>query len=530
MIPVQRDSLQSPSDLLAVVAAAIVESVVAPPPTTTVADWITEELRGDYRTESHWLRSYAELRDHAAVTRLSDPIEPASTVMGLANLIRAAQLLDIWHLPLIQSGSLPKTDEHVAAADRLHDHGRFNVDSRLGSLLPALAGNGPGPLDEELWHEGALPRDRNTAGALWPWLDATTFLPPVIAGQPPDRMREPGPSTEHRDIKIGYYRADPLLVTHPYLPAEPRVAIAPLVQTGREVHLIHTADRERYNLSPFYPASRLREVVAWAIEDGSQLLLIPEMAVAERRLPFLQDCIFDAATEFYQRTGQPSALAYVLAGVTSPGSDDDPGRNFLVVLNGHGEELFRQDKLSHWNIDPSQQAIFGLDAQACPLASTILEHSVAGDVLNIHEIAGLGRMVNCICSDLDQDIPLDWLLANARLDWLHAAIMDKSLCWVKSPSRPPWPARRAARAASRLRGKLVVTNSVGLTDWASETSVRKKSDYGPYAQAAIGLCVDARSGRIVQRLVFAELGQESRSVVEATDWIPQDWEEFPAEA
>jgi predicted amidohydrolase len=525
MIPGE-EMWQSPSDLLAAIAAALVQSEVRTPTLTGKRDWITQELQHDYRPESHWRKSMGDLRRLPAIACLPDPIVPAADVPAMIDLVRAAQILDIWHMPLISAAGLVKTEEHVRAADRLADHGRLNISAELGFLLPALAGGGPGPLDLDLWHEPLARISRHTPGALWPWLDSTTFLPRWISGQESKRMGDPGPA-EQRRIEVKFDKVGWADIFHPHLSRDPKIAIAPLVQGGSEVRFVPSPNGKRYSLAPVYPETRLRHVVRQAIEAEAELLFIPEMAVPAAHLSMLAACLPAEAEDHYQRTREISRLAYVLAGVTEPGAEDRPGLNFLVVLNARGEELFRQSKLSHWDINSTQQKIFGLDRLDSRLANPVEEDTEPGSVLHIRDIDGLGRIVNCICSDLNQDMPLDWLILNGRLDWLHAAIMDKSLCWGKSPANPPWAVRRAERAAVDLRGRLVVTNSIGLTEWVNEANERAASPYGRYDAAGVALCLDSSGRHIMQKLVFSEVGSASPAVVACEAWRPDRWDRFP---
>ena len=99
---------------------------------------------------------------------------------------------------------------------------------------------------------------------------------------------------------------------------------------------------------------------------GAQIVLFPEMVVPDPVLERLREVLF-ALTD----SGQPRP-ALILAGSFSRMSSklsSTPPFNVAVVLNGRGEELWRQSKLQPYEMKRYEQKLFGLekilDSESC---------------------------------------------------------------------------------------------------------------------------------------------------------------------
>ena len=315
------------------------------------------------------------------------------------------------------------------------------------------------------------------------------------------------------------------------------IGVAPLAERGSDVAFLADESGTSYALALGYGEERFGTALRRALTSNVDILLVPEMALPEGdRADFddrLRSLIVDAQADHFDRTQTLPRLRLVIAGVLGPRRDDSFHRNYAVVFDANGDRhpAFEQRKLSHWNLTQGEQIMFGIDRhhpEQWPLADPIMENSLPGDRLTVLEIPGIGRTATLICADMSQSNPGDWMYINAVLDWLHAPIMDKSICWATADSRRerrPWIVRRSYRAARLARTLVVTTNSMALTRWINEANQSCGSFYPKFEKIGIGLAIDGRRNPPTFDHLLVDVDQ--RDVVERFLQTPAQWPPFP---
>src|SRR5690606_34474624 len=101
-----------------------------------------------------------------------------------------------------------------------------------------------------------------------------------------------------------------------------------------------------------------------------------------------------------------------------------------LVLDGVGEEVMRQHKLFRWDLRADQIDRMGLYGElgfAAPPKHPfqLLENIEPATELMLLDLWDIGRVLNLICADIAFDLPQDWFLQQANLDWIYSPIMDQ---------------------------------------------------------------------------------------------------------
>jgi hypothetical protein len=445
--------------------------------------------------------------------------EPRVIAHHLAPLIARAQLLDAWLEPTYNP------DMHLGPAQGDY-RDAFDLDGYLllsdGGLL--LRRN------RESWR---IEEDgKDCLGVFARNLRGVTYIPANLDCDDPNALTCAG-----KPISAEYLLwSSPFIQANP-MPPDPKIALAPLAERGSDVAFVPSECRSKYALRLAYDEARFAEALARALEQGVNILLVPEMALPEGNPDDfdkrMRQLFLNVQADHYARRGKAGQLRLVIAGVLGGTRPDGFHRNYAVAFDANGEQPdgFRQLKLSHWNLTRSEQDRFGIthyQAPEGPLSDPIEENSLPGDRLSMLEIPGVGRTATLICADMSQNNPGDWLSINAVLDWLYAPVMDKSTCWQiadQTKTARPWIVRRSYRSARLTRTLVITTNSMALSRWVNEANKRSGSAWPPYAEAGIGLAIDGRRDPPSYNHLSVRI--DNRGVLEQFASPVSDWKPFP---
>jgi hypothetical protein len=437
----------------------------------------------------------------------------------LERVVVAAMLLDAWFAPAIGGiHGIPSAAHQRVRMDFELD-GLILLPDHLGTIYPLAPGR-----DAEMPRLGLLAR----------YLEHVAYVPAELDRCVPDSVSVPG-----LPIAVRVARWAPELLAHRQADPVERIMVAPLAEVGSDVGLLPSACRQYYGMVLHYPRERFAAVIGQAIAARADVLLLPEMSVREADLELLGDTIFECVGAHYDEHGEPPQLSFVFAGVlTDCQNPPDCHRNFAVIFDSQGNQApIRQLKLSHWNLRKDEQDRFGVTyhhESVGPLNDPIFENSEPAAEILICDLPRVGRCVTLICADMSQDNPGDWLFMNADLGWIHAPIMDKSICWQNSDEKGhnrPWIVRRAHRAAVLSRGHVVTTNSMALTHWVNGANGRQAASgasdvYPQYAASGIGLAlaVDGK-GQVRYQHLLARLSESD--VALSYDLAIDTWPAYP---
>ena len=467
----------------------------------------------------------ATLIEHIRSFGVGDKIEAAEDYTNFVGQVRALQLLDSWHFPLVPLGGAtraPKLAHHQSAADRLIYEGFFG-SSLKGRMIPGVRG--------PKWSDHILERNRTILmtqhvtdpiltgsglsyrpQVLRQLLDHTIFLPWTLDASEADTPD----SVLKRLVRIGYATAVSRTVS-PTPPTEPiKVAIAPLAQEKSDVRFEIPVDGARYRVVPSYSTTRITNVIKRAFLSDVNYLYFPELTIDETKFDEVAKTIANESKLYLQETGSLPAFRGLFAGIS--GTSDSNGTNYVVALDMFGKQIWRQNKLFRWNLNIEQSERFGLTLEFDPILDPLKEDIIEGDELTIFDSPDLGRSMLFICADMSSNSPGDWLLTSAGVNWVYAPIMDQSIGW-KFDTRGmqgPWITRRAHRAAFTSTARVMVTNSMSLTHRVNETNQRK-GDTRIASDCGIAFFLDATDEVASYCLVRAPL-ENSGDVLSIVEW------------
>lgn len=470
----------------------------------------------------------------AALQLTSPPVD----IDEMVALLRGIHILDEWHRPLTPFLALPDdflTEEHDAAADRLTSQHRFNNHDDDGILIPARSSALPLQMDPDVrialmtTHHGGHPLQVGKGKTLLfaGLLSYVAFIPSSVLG---DDVDDPATGPK-RKLRVKYRQLPALPLSGRDQGRPLRISVAPVLQDPIDADLhFSSPDGTGYGVTPTSKPGRLQEVLERARVDGTELLLMPEMAVADCDLPTLADSIEQTGRAYVQINREASPLRYVLAGLAGPSSG--PGqhhRNRLVILDGtSGAEVAYQSKLFRWNLEDYKQKRYGLPQPVRGYLPLCMEDIEAGDELWVLDLDGIGRLATLICADVSADQPGDWLFTNANLDWFNAPIMDQSTRWGVNGSKAldQWIAGRAHRAACATGARVIVTNSMLLSQKVNEANVSAGvTNFPLFAKVEVGLLVDGSEGAPAYQSLEVPI-TVTHTVVSTVDW-GSDFKAFP---
>ncbi|OYQ25757.1 hypothetical protein CHU93_13630 [Sandarakinorhabdus cyanobacteriorum] len=305
---------------------------------------------------------------------------------------------------------------------------------------------------------------------------------PMVAAndrQPPWRGEVP------QRVALQYRRA----LTDPAKPraGQLKIAIAPIMESWAEGKFVPVPDRQSYSVRHDYdPGKRVADVLDAAAQ--ADILLFPEMALSEAGLAVLSR---ELKSRFSQSQPSPELVSAGVLGTSKVG----PGSNRVYHLSRDGQVLMVQDKLSPWDLNENDRMRLGLAGWGDGL---ILEDIGFGATIHLVDTPLLGRLMSYICADINDDLPADYLIQAAGVDWVHAPIMDHSTCWALDAANgrcieSRWSVRRALRAA-RQGVRLIVTNSLAMTEQANRHNQESGNTGYVLQDCGIGLLAEAIDG------------------------------------
>lgn len=444
------------------------------------------------------------------------PISPLKTSEEFFLAVRAVQILDRWHLPLVPSDSpelLPKRRGHVVVEDRMSADGLFGLSTE-GIVIPASAWGRPARERTEwaspnsmIGLEPPMPLPMASRPMLLhELLSATAFLPSQLPIQNPQND-----SSSKRHIRLSY-----LAVTDNVLPTSIQenmevIAIAPALEMEEDARIEISSHGTRYCVRPTYSMERISSIIISALSTDVSTLFFPECAIDAHNVQWMQNEILSLTRSRWKSTGILPKLRYIFAGFSDcDNKSAKAAGNFVAIFDSMGREIVRQSKLFPWNLSQSQIERLGFNVDFDVRSDTLYENIELGDELIVCDLPYAGRVINLICADVNEDAPGDWLLAHLRADWLHAPIFDKSACWTfdQKGIDGPWISRRARRAALLAATRVVVTNSMSLTNRLNRWNLRR-GDTRIYSDCGIGLLLDSTDEITVIKQVLVPLDHPS---------------------
>lgn len=480
-----------------------------------VAEWVgaadAASDGADVDAPDEWVLDPGALFARPALAAIDKwPPAPPEDEATFVRLVLALQVLDRWHRPLVEVGSpqpFRKLAEHEAARDRLRTRSYFGR-YRGGRLIPAAArARRRAELKEahlvafDIAHARAPMRvaeDRPIARPLLlaGFMAYTAYLPATVEAQ--NQKKEVRAS---RRVFLSYKQWRPEDRPPDREPGTAYVVgIAPMIESGEDISFTPSADERSYSVHLNYPAERIDAIVALAIADGVEILLMPECTIAEANLQRLQDQILKASRAHFKAHRELPALRYVFAGIAAlPLKPGGPHRNFIILLNHLGIEIMRQQKLFPWDLYPRQVKWLGVgdmfNGPPCaPDAPQILEHIALAAKVVLVDLEDMGRVLTMICADMDYNLPGDWLMQHLQIDWLHSPILDKFVANIEPAEgefQNTWICSRAHRAAFGGHSLVMVTNSMALTHWLRKSCQEGAIDWRWDDPCGIGLLIDA---------------------------------------
>jgi len=473
----------SPPDALASLADAMSRSLVLD---GAVLRRELEQLGGDIVPPEEWLIQGTTLCAEVVTAIGAWPPPVPTTAQDFARYAGGLQRLDRWHRPLLPDEiALPRLVEHEALLDRMALEDRFNSNGAIGTVIARQAFGSPFlKLDNAELDWSVAPKPYAVLCAM---LDVCVFLPASITACDPDD--EIG-AVSTRRVALSFKRFPSDEPSLPWPLDDLRIAVAPVAEAETDASI--WVEGDRYSIHPEIPLARLEALISLALTGGAHLLLMPEMTVDEQHLMH-----FAASFRRLRRqsalaspTEMPSLRMALIGVIARPSGAGAAHRNYIAVVNGRGEILFTQDKLSHWNLYEPAQSRFGLSRKG--YAVPLREDTVPGSKIVVAEFDGLGRIMALICADMSQNMPGDWIADHIGLDWLYAPIMDGSTCWAQGGA--PWIIGRAARSCAQAGTTVIVTNSMVMTHWNNRViTLHRAADpaypYVNYSACGIGLVI-----------------------------------------
>ncbi|MER9250636.1 hypothetical protein NKI59_02295 [Mesorhizobium sp. M0598] len=513
---------ESPSDVLAAISGALFAlECDYDVPNSELEIWLSKasetlltEIGINVGVDEWTLDSHEVL--NMALEGIDWPISPPRRFDEFLSFVRALQILDRWHLPLVPSDThrpMPKRRGHVVAEDR------FSVDRAFGStaegiMIPASAWGHPiHHRSDWILRDSVLTADppmplaaEGRPMVLRELLAATAFLPSRLPVHDPRDIYSP-----KRYIKLSY-SIDAQLDILPISINEDAdvIGIAPLLEREDDVAIELSPEKNSYSIRPTYSLDRLRRILKAALDGGVSILFFPESSIDSTNISSFQKEIREQSRLYFKSTQSLPRLRYIFAGFSnclSP-AREKVGENFVSIFDATGREIIKQSKLFPWNLDSLQINRFGLDVDLGIAADVLYENIDIGDELIVCDLAYGGRVINLICADVNENAPGDWLFAHARADWINAPIFDKSTCWTFDSRGilSSWITRRAQRAALLSNTRVVVTNSLALTARLNRCNVRR-GDSRIYSRCGIGLLLDSTGETPVAKQVLVPMDQ-----------------------
>jgi predicted amidohydrolase len=412
----------------------------------------------------------------------------------LVRTLAAAKAIDKWFDPVANSSTSELSKAQAEAFGLYIESARLNLDPDLGQVIfkRPLAGRYK-PISAALPDQDELNRLFAILTVLPLQLESTDADDESIPSKVAVRFRM-SRSADTRDLsRIEKWR----------------VGFVPLAQGLDDISFELRVQHGDY----WYDTKvgrfddRLDEAVRRLCAEGCHVIVLSEMALHADSLEFLKRSV--------RRYALGSDVALVLAGSmrsVSPGGAMPS--NECVVMDHGGREIFRQRKLSRWNLDKALCSRYHFQLE--PGVNRLKEYIEPGTELTIVEQDGLGRLAALICEDLSRTQPGDWVRRNLLLELQFTPVLDGGF------DNQRWTTRSGVDACLKGGCRVIVSNSVTLTSRQNVANVNMGAPERVVSSCGIGLLIERHLG--MTKYTFATVPVDSTST-QAThiDWDPTNW-------
>lgn len=435
------------------------------------------------------------------------------TVDNVATALKAIGILDEWHAPVtanLAGERMVFEEGHMEAATTYDVHGRFNRDPSLGVLIPRYGSAWRTAPTQDT--RNAILREYDDAfelASVGGQLKCTVALPATIRASHPDNGDGPD-----RDVTVVYQPLAAATMSDGR-PAPHRVLVAPILEARADVEMAISPDAAHYHVTPLDLGGRIDSILDQAYAAKASLVFMPEMVLSAACYSHLKHTLRDRHAAYSDTHSAPPELSWLLMGV----ADELAGqrRNYVAVLASDGEVIVEQHKLSKWNLTKDEQKGYDLLPPAGDAPDFLKEDIEPSPTIHIVDLPAVGRLVVLICADMEIRDPGTWLFANAGINWVYSPIMDRSRSpTVVDGQFQNWIVRRAHRAALATRSRVVVTNSMPLSEIINETNARDQAPYPALDQCHVGLLVDAAVEIVTAHSMAVPIG--AKDVAQLSDW------------
>lgn len=264
---------------------------------------------------------------------------------------------------------------------------------------------------------------------------------------------------------------------------EESVAFIPVAQLDPHLEL----SERSHNSCSFFDFSLNKtldaaDIITDQISDFgyADIVIAPELVISE-----------DCADELQVRLrANPGQMRIMVAGSGSTRqTEDGMSWNESRILNGSGEELWRQRKFWQAGLDQRRAKSYGLAASTDTL---VMEDNQSGSNVIIADIDGLGRCVVLICQDIMATSLAVELVRHFQPDWVFTPILDAGV----DPGR--WAHQRAFELSALSPARFLIVSSLSLAHKLGKQDVPCGLAIGPKDAIAVDggrACAKAEIGR-----------------------------------
>ena len=254
--------------------------------------------------------------------------------------------------------------------------------------------------------------------------------------------------------------------------------------------LISTVPKER----ELVHCEQAEALVRRLFESGVSVAVLPELVVSPQAVAAISDALARLAPD-----DRNLHVVVCGTGLQPSETDSELPRNQCVVLNGSGQQLWRQDKLNHYAMDARRL----VEYQILPGATRAHVEDIRTGTRVVVRDGSLGRMVVLICEDLAQPRPRDAVLGGLLPEWVFCPVLDGELGVGR------WGHEYARHCARVAGASTVVATSLVLPLRRDPTATH----------VAVGLLVDGAEQR--HRLLRVEVAAQ-RPLFAFSEWLPAD--------
>lgn len=371
----------------------------------------------------------------------------------------------------------------------------------------------------------AMMTERRLLGAYWADADQGYVIPKGLLTarrRTDEAMMSSGIDLAHQFVYLAFVPSLPdgqklhFKVTSPsnFLLANadsPAIGLAPVAENANDFQFCTPVRGNRPYLDA-QPAdaealnARLAEAVIVLLNDGAQIVVLPELVASPGTIDAVQKRLRD------RRPSGQGALVLIGSGLTS---DICPkvNRPFneAVALTETGELLLRQRKLNPFNMNADRMSQCHIAFASGHENQPHMEDIAVGDTLVVCDLPDVGRLVTLICEDLEQETPGGRSTLDVRPDWILTPVLDINQAYGR------WTHRRAMELGRHTGSRFVISSSTSLSVRCQGANQLKDLQD---TNAGIGILYDAQAGAKVLRALAMRTGSPDRLIL---PWDPATW-------